>query len=61
MKILFLHQLQMLQNPFRQNLVECIESQKISDGNSIAQSSAVDALQVQHIHPWEGEPAKLNF
>ena len=36
--------------------VDCIESQTIIDENSVAQTSAVDALQ--HIHPWEGEPAK---
>ena len=39
-------------------MVDCNEAQKTSDETSVAQSSAVDALQVKHIHPWEGEPAK---
>ena len=40
--------------------VDCNEAQQTSDETSVAQSSAVDALQVKHIHdhPWEGEPAK---
>ena len=29
-----------------------------SDENSVAETSAVDASQVKHLHPWEGEPAK---
>ena len=38
--------------------VDGIQSQTIIEDNSVAQTSAVDALLAQHIHPWEGEPAK---